>query len=90
MWSERNNALLYLACTESSLLGGDFKVQFQQYLPTPPFLTTSNRVLLFEKKKNDLCSLYWLINFRLTVLIPYHAHVGTYAIHFYISHDISF
>ena len=36
--------------TESSLLGGDFEVQFQQYLPTPPSLTTSNPVLLFEKK----------------------------------------
>lgn len=75
--------------TESSLLGGDFEVQFQQYLPTPPSLTTSNPVLLFEKK-NDLCSLCWLINFRLTVLIPYHTHVGTYAIRFYISHDSSF
>ena len=60
-WSERNNALLYLACTESSLLGGDFEVQFQQYLPTPPFLTTSNRVLLFEKKMTFVLCVGWLI-----------------------------
>lgn len=44
------------------------------------------------KKKNHLHPLCWLINFRFSVLIPYHAHVAisTYVIHFYISHGSSF
>lgn len=58
-------------------------------IPAHTPLPRSNLVLPFEKR-NHLCSLCWLINFRFTVLIPYHAHVGTYVIHFCISHGSSF
>lgn len=43
-----------------------------------------NPVLPFEEKKS---SLFFVLAdyFGFPVLIPYHTHVGTYVIHFYIS-----
>ena len=61
---------------------------FSNTCPHPPL--SPRPTWFYCLKRNDLCSLCWLINFRLTLLIPYHAHVGTYAIRFYISHDSSF
>lgn len=42
------------------------------------------------REKKNLCSLCWLIKFRFTVLILYHAHTGNYEIRFYVSHGSSF
>lgn len=89
-WSEKNNELLYLACYRELLAGRWFRSSISAIPAHTPLSHHVQPGFTVWKKKNDLCSLCWLINFRLTVLIPYHTHVGTYAIRFYISHDSSF